>query len=209
MRLDVTGLLIKHGEWTEKTFGSGLRTKGITDHIRKELIEIENDPKSLEEWVDVIMLALDGARRIGATPVDIFNQLENKLTICATRVYPFPSSEEEVSEHDRSIDFSQRGLDWIAFSSQVLAHIENYTVPQYGDKGEDQASEWSVEMLIEQTKKYANRYGKNQRKGQEVLDFMKGCHYLQMAFTKFKENQVKYSKHDDMLSNSEATKICD
>lgn len=189
MRLDITGLLIKHGEWAEKTFGSGLRTKGITDHIRKELIEIENDPKSLEEWVDIIMLALDGARRIGATPVDIFNQLENKLTICATRVYPFPSSEEEVSEHDRSIDFSQRGLDWIAFSSQVLAHIENYTVPQYGDKGEDQVTEWSAKERVEQAKKYLNRFSKNQREGQEQLDFLKAAHYCQLAADKFKEEQ--------------------
>ena len=84
---------------------------------------------------------------------------------------------------------SKRGADWLAFSEKVLAHINNYTVPQYGDKGEDQASDWSIEMLIEQTKKYANRYGKNQRKGQEELDFMKGAHYLQMAMTKFKEAQ--------------------
>lgn len=84
---------------------------------------------------------------------------------------------------------SKRGDDWKAFAEQVLDHIENYTVPQYGDKGEDQASEWSVEMLIEQTKKYANRYGKNQRAGQEMLDFMKGAHYLQMAMTKFEEDK--------------------
>lgn len=82
---------------------------------------------------------------------------------------------------------SERGRDWIEFSKAVLYHIENYTVPQYGDKGNDQASEWSIEMLIEQTKKYANRYGRNSRQGQECLDFMKGAHYLQMAMTKFKE----------------------
>jgi hypothetical protein len=68
-------------------------------------------------------------------------------------------------------------------------HIENYATKQYGDKGNDQASEWNIEMLIEQTKKYANRFGKNQRAGQERLDFMKGCHYLQMAATRFQEEQ--------------------
>lgn len=35
---------------------------------------------------------------------------------------------------------SERGKDWLAFSAKVLAHIEEYTVPQYGDKGEDLAT---------------------------------------------------------------------
>ena len=85
---------------------------------------------------------------------------------------------------------SKRGEDWLNFSNKVFAHIENYTVPQYGDKGEDQASEWSIEMLIEQTKKYANRYGRNSREGQEIMDFMKACHYLQIAATLF-ENETE------------------
>jgi hypothetical protein len=40
-----------------------VRTKGVIDRIRKELIEIEKDPNDIEEWVDVILLALDGAWR--------------------------------------------------------------------------------------------------------------------------------------------------
>lgn len=86
-------------------------------------------------------------------------------------------------------EFSQRGLDWIAFSSQVLAHIEKYTVPQYGDKGEDQVTEWSAKERVEQAKKYLNRFSKNQREGQEQLDFMKAAHYCQLAADKFKEEQ--------------------
>jgi NTP pyrophosphatase (non-canonical NTP hydrolase) len=82
---------------------------------------------------------------------------------------------------------SQRGLDWIAFSSQVLAHIENYTIHQYGDKGEDQVTEWSAKECVEQAKKYLNRFGKNQREGQEQLDFLKAAHYCQLAADKFKE----------------------
>lgn len=50
-------------EWSEKTFGPGMRTEGITAHIRKELLEIEEDPNSLEEWIDVMILAFDGAWR--------------------------------------------------------------------------------------------------------------------------------------------------
>lgn len=74
-----------------------------------------------------------------------------------------------------------RGQDWIEFSEQVLNHIENYTVPQYGDKGEDQASEFKSHDHVVQAKKYLNRYGKNSRPGQEILDLMKTAHYCQMA----------------------------
>lgn len=50
-------------EWSEATFGPGRRTDGVTDHIRKELIEVVESDGSLSEWVDVIILAMDGAIR--------------------------------------------------------------------------------------------------------------------------------------------------
>ena len=76
---------------------------------------------------------------------------------------------------------SERGKDWQTFSEQVLDHIENYTVPQYGDKGEDQATEFGSHDHVVQAKKYLNRYGKNSRPGQEILDLVKTAHYCQMA----------------------------
>lgn len=76
---------------------------------------------------------------------------------------------------------SQRGEDWKAFSQRVLDHIETYTVPQYGDKGEDQASEYGSAEHVLQAKRYLARYGKNSRPGQEILDLMKTAHYCQMA----------------------------
>lgn len=88
---------------------------------------------------------------------------------------------------NEEIMISQRGRDWGNFQTKVLKHIEEYTTKQYGDKGEDQATSWSVEMLLEQAKKYLNRYGKNQRPGQEELDLIKACHYIQMAYTKLEE----------------------
>lgn len=82
---------------------------------------------------------------------------------------------------------SIRGRDWSEFSNDVLNHIENYTVPQYGDKGEDQATDYTVPELLKQAKKYIERHGKNQRPGQEQLDMLKAAHYIQMAATKMKE----------------------
>ena len=75
---------------------------------------------------------------------------------------------------------SKRGIDWIEFSYKVLNHIDTYTTKQYGDKGEDQCSEFTRRDFETQIKKYANRMGKNSRPGQDKLDLLKICHYAQM-----------------------------
>ena len=49
--------------WAQETFGSGLRTTGCVNHIRSELEEITDAPTDIEEWCDVIILALNGATR--------------------------------------------------------------------------------------------------------------------------------------------------
>jgi hypothetical protein len=38
-------------QWSRQTFGEGKRTRGICEHIRKELLEIEADPEDLIEWL--------------------------------------------------------------------------------------------------------------------------------------------------------------
>lgn len=86
-------------EWSRKTFGNKKRTIGITKHIRKELDEILNDPDGLEEWIDVVILALDGAWRAGYSPLDIVRQLEIKQEINFNRKWPPIPKPDEVSEH--------------------------------------------------------------------------------------------------------------
>jgi hypothetical protein len=57
--------------WSGLTFGPGDRTAGVIDHIRKELAEIEADPDDVKEWIDVIILAMDGAwRKLVANGMD-------------------------------------------------------------------------------------------------------------------------------------------
>jgi hypothetical protein len=80
-----------------------------------------------------------------------------------------------------SYNRSQRSSDWSVFSHKVNEHIENYTVPQYGDKGEDLASQKQAAYFLEQIEKYIRRFGKNKRDGQDRLDFLKIAHYAQLA----------------------------
>jgi hypothetical protein len=55
--------LVRQMVFSKATFGFGARTKGVLDHIRKELAEVEASNGSPEEWVDVVILALDGLTR--------------------------------------------------------------------------------------------------------------------------------------------------
>lgn len=49
--------------FSQKAFGPGRRTEGISRHIQQEIKEINSDPDDVEEWIDVISLGLDGAWR--------------------------------------------------------------------------------------------------------------------------------------------------
>lgn len=82
---------------------------------------------------------------------------------------------------------AQRTKDWNEFAAKVADHIENYTVPQYGDAPNDNVEAWSAQDCIAQVQKYAARFGNNQRTGQEELDLMKIAHYAQLAMGKLKQ----------------------
>lgn len=92
--------------WSRETFGPAMRTKGIIDHIRKELIEVERAPLDLSEWADIIMIAMDGFWRHGGQAVDLIPAMAAKLTTNRERVWPDwrTMSEDVAIEHDRSHD---------------------------------------------------------------------------------------------------------
>lgn len=80
--------LKKQRTFSMNTFGPGSRTKAIIDHIGKELKEIEAAPHDLEEWVDLILLSLDGAWRAGFNPAEIANAMGLKLNKNIARTWP-------------------------------------------------------------------------------------------------------------------------
>jgi hypothetical protein len=97
-------LLAEQISWSGRTFGTGRRTKGICEHIRRELTEIEAAPDDLSEWVDVMILAMDGAWRTGHTAGEIVQALAQKMRINQERVWNTRGkTENDPIEHDRSI----------------------------------------------------------------------------------------------------------
>lgn len=58
--------------WPTQTY------KGVLDHIKQEIEEIERTPEDLEEWIDLILLSFAGAYRVGATIEEVINMLKYK-----------------------------------------------------------------------------------------------------------------------------------
>jgi len=103
-RFDLIDHLERQRAFSERTFGPGQRTKGVIDHIRKELTEIEADPTDIKEWVDVILLALDGAWRAGWEPAAIADAIAAKQAKNEARTWPDwrTADPDKAIEHDRS-----------------------------------------------------------------------------------------------------------
>ena len=92
----------RHIQWSQSTFGKSVSTTRLTTHIRKELLEIEAAPTDLEEWIDVIILGLDGAWRAGYNAASIAQMLEAKQAKNKARVFIIPRDPDQPAEHDRS-----------------------------------------------------------------------------------------------------------
>ena len=105
-------------KFSRSAFGPDTRTKGIIDHIKKELIEVEESGGSINEWVDVALLAIDGMQRaatkfneeggIEASPalvaMDVADCLAGKLEANKRRSWPDwrKVDPEKAIEHVRS-----------------------------------------------------------------------------------------------------------
>lgn len=61
--MDLKQHLLRQMAFSHATFGPGERTSGVVDHIRKELVEVTEANGEAAEWVDVVILALDGLTR--------------------------------------------------------------------------------------------------------------------------------------------------
>jgi hypothetical protein len=85
--------------WSADTFGPGRRTIGICEHIKKELAEIQADPDDVREWIDVLILALDGYWRHGGKTEELAEMLEAKQRVNFERAWPAVQPEDHPTEH--------------------------------------------------------------------------------------------------------------
>jgi len=98
----------RHFNWSLAAFGAKQNTESICSHIEKEVEEIRKNPEDLEEWIDIIILGLDGALRCqGMGKVvadDLVDALEAKLQKNIQRKWIIPTDPTQPIEHDRTED---------------------------------------------------------------------------------------------------------
>jgi plasmid maintenance system antidote protein VapI len=101
---DLISHIYRQREFSLKTFGNQT-TLGVADHCRKELGEIDDNPNDLHEWIDLILLSIDGACRSGANPEKIIEALEAKQTKNEAREWPdwrtLPA--DKAIEHNKTV----------------------------------------------------------------------------------------------------------
>lgn len=69
-----------HENWSRAVFGAPMEhdAEKLLKHIGLELDEVRKAPHDLEEWVDIIILAIDGAWRSGHSAGEIERTLIRK-----------------------------------------------------------------------------------------------------------------------------------
>ena len=86
--IDLAAFVDAKAEWSRETFGPQT-VAGLRKHIDKELAEIDRDPADLVEWVDLVLLALDGAtKHAGATGAEFVAALVGKMETNRGRTWP-------------------------------------------------------------------------------------------------------------------------
>lgn len=106
---DLVEHLHRQRTFSEKTFGPGARANGVLNHIESEIGEVRANPTDVSEWIDIILLAFDGAWRTGHSPEEIVAALEAKQTKNESRTWPDwrQASPDKAIEH---VDSNQHAL---------------------------------------------------------------------------------------------------
>lgn len=81
------GDLANQAAWSIETFGPGFRT-GVFRHLEKELKETESKPDDVSEWIDMMILVLDGAMRAGHAPRAVIRGYHIKMLENREREWP-------------------------------------------------------------------------------------------------------------------------
>lgn len=94
---------------------------------------------------------------------------------------------------------SRKGMQWMRFSWEVLQHIRNYVVPQYGDLPDAMIDGFSIQGLKDQFVRYVGRIGTNARGPEEARrDCLKIAHYSLFLWEKLREES---SRQDACITN--------
>lgn len=129
--------LRRHLEWGHATFGTpadGRGPKGPLDHLKKEVKEITDDPYDLEEWIDAIILSIDGFLRAGGKLTMVLPMLLKKQAKNAGRDWPDwkTADPDKAIEHVRTAD--ELAAKAPKTDAEAIADIKRYKADKRREK---------------------------------------------------------------------------
>lgn len=119
-RYDLVEHLERQSEWSIETFGAGEHVEGVLDHIEEEIEEVRETPDDLEEWIDIVILALDGAHRQGYSPERIATALFMKQNENEERDWPDIEDQEPGKAVNHNKQNEARSSSFLAGSYSAL-----------------------------------------------------------------------------------------
>lgn len=96
---DFDAVISDYLEWSLRTFPESTPAS-VAAHLAKEIIELQDDPESVEELVDIVALCFHSAARQGH---DLTAALDAKLPVLKDRRWA-PADANGVREHVRDAD---------------------------------------------------------------------------------------------------------
>lgn len=129
--------LRRHLEWGHATFGTpadGRGPKGPLDHLKKEVKEITDDPYDLEEWIDAVILSIDGFLRAGGKLTMVLPMLLKKQAKNAGRDWPdwTTADPDKAIEHVRTAD--ELAAKAPKTDAEAIADIKRYKADKRREK---------------------------------------------------------------------------
>lgn len=109
---DIIRHLERQRAFSLRTFGPGERTRGVVDHIRKEICEARAKPNDISEWADIIILSFDGAWRAGWEPRDLVGAILFAKPFYVATLASWLLNLEDTLTHIESGAFQRRPL-WL------------------------------------------------------------------------------------------------
>jgi hypothetical protein len=119
--------LLRHLEWGWATFGSpaeGRGPPGPLDHLKKELKEIQDNPSDVTEWIDAIILSIDGFYRAGGSFINFDSAVSDAWVIASSPLGAVRVMQEllgALSENPADFELWERSL-FIAVRGYVAAN---------------------------------------------------------------------------------------
>jgi len=72
-----TDLVNRQRTWSTTQFGESVDLPRILNHITEATGDVEKEPARLHNWIDIVLLAMDGAWRAGHSPKEVVQAIQD------------------------------------------------------------------------------------------------------------------------------------